>query len=86
MRVQGLRKKYWRQGVQNGVEVFRFGASFAGTGNSISVSIYRIVGLVCGTRGQKGKRSAKELYEKPMVKRTAPATACGGAICAGTEW
>ena len=46
-------RKVWRKnsdgkGSVNRAEVFRFGAIFAGIGNIISISIFRIVGLVGG--------------------------------------
>ena len=83
------RRKIWGKNFdgkrsENRVKVCRFGAIFAG--NSISVSINMIVDLVGGTRGQKGKRGANELCEKPTFERTTSATACTGAIRASTKW
>ena len=79
-------KKFDGRETDNGVEVFRFVTIFARTGISISVSIYRIVGLVGGHLWEKKERGANELFEKPTFERIALETACAGAIHADTKW
>ena len=66
-------KKFDGKGSENGVNIFHFGAIFAGTRKSISVSVYRIVGLVGGHLWTRGEARCQRI-----VQETEGRTNCSG--------